>query len=275
MQEKSRDEQDLDDFLAGIDDNWGAPFSSAGKAFDSMFTNAAGGGEWDASEGGTKQRSAKEEVQGEGSGNGGGEEMMVWLASLDGRSPQDGNRTRGNRQTPMEANFAPTSFTPGNEEVPGVEPEIIEDEIGDADAAEVTMEGKPTTRMETEWAVGSGSVGVTPESLAVHDRQTKAESSHLKNGEGEPPRNVAGAEEGLDWPNALESLGLGKEDTKHATTEEFPDFVEVRDPRFVSQWPKPSLNREGRVESSVTATAGGGGGGGGRGLPSAAGLQQL
>lgn len=115
----------------------------------------------------------------------------------------------------------------------------------------------------------------------------------LNNAQQRRPQPAVGAageatEERLDWPGTLDILGLAESDGQPQQRQQqrdksessdvaaelrvseglpamppppprpetFPDFVEVRDPRLVAQWPKPSA-------SGVSKTPGGGRAGGG------------
>ncbi|CAM9571206.1 unnamed protein product [Choristocarpus tenellus] len=237
---KSCDEQELDDFLAGLD---GSSSSAATKPSSMFFYPDLSSVGWDHGGNGVSREGDKDLVE---------VDVESWLDGLGSR----GNYGIGS--TPIE--------------VPGVEPEIIEDDF-EREMEKLEL-GKETDASPLNALAGlkvaSKVTGTGTEVQVIKSRYENATESagvrndHEKGGgkESASTTDLGAAEEHLDWPETLDSLGLGEADTSLVLpmqqTEEFPDFVEVRDPSHISQWPKftsPVKIRQGGIR-------GGGGGGG-------------
>lgn len=275
---KSRDEQDIADFLSSIDEitNSGststaaAAAAGAGSGISYRGGSSPGGDLFFGPTSPSTQATA-------GSTRGillGSDEAAAdpvpadWLKDFeavqlgrDGSSAHLGEPARadnGQAQQPKYANGT-------EEEILGLEPEILDDggndENSSSNKGSANISGSGMSRGEIRDVVGSR---IGP-SNAAGGNETAA---------------VAAVQEPLDWPGTLDMLGIAEEQNAGtaaaavgvpvselpsmpppaAREETFLDFVEIRDPRHVSQFPRPDNALAAKTAAAGAAGDGGGGG---------------
>lgn len=165
--------------------------------------------------------------------------------------------------------------TPEGREILGMEPEILDGEYGDSygDGHMIGSfqhnrpTGKKSTSSGTEGVPGSKRIG----SEGGLGRKAGSTSAAMDKSATE------NMEEQLDWPGTLDMLGMadprdGRPTEPSLVTpgmptselpsmpppntreeKSYPDFVEVRDPRLVSQFPKPNNTLAAKVASARSA----------------------
>lgn len=301
--EKSKEEQDIADFLSSIDDMTSAGTGSGGEV--NLHGGGSSGGGRDVFLGSTTPPSQQQQQDIDGDA---GELSAIadafpadWLEGMEGLglvgdqggssaqqptpqqqpppppSPQD-DQQQGD-QPPQPAEEHGSNREP---EILGEEPEILDDVEGsyDSGAAAAGMLMSAGGRVAS-WATRTPAslVGAATAALRGDARHTAGPSTAATTAartsatevEHEPP---------LDWPGALDMLGMTEAEAENdgssaaatapaselssmpapaAREETFPDFVEIRDPRNVSQFPKPDNALVAKVAAGARSGAAGNG----------------
>lgn len=174
------------------------------------------------------------------------------------------------QQQDQQHHRAATEHITENEEVLGTEPEILDEETAyDSGAAAAGMLMSAGGRMAS-WASSTPAAFVGAAAAALRGDTLQATGISAADGGGggsaEPPSATTTAtpaadEPPLDWPVTLDMLGMADAEAQPDRTPPttvvapvselpsmappadrencFPDFVEIRDPLHVSQFPKP------------------------------------
>lgn len=312
---KSIDEQDIADFLSSIDEITSSVSGAAAAGADGSGVSFRGG----SSPGGDllfgPTSSSEQAAAGSKSAlllgsddQGYGDPLPSdWLNELEGlqlgeadfSAPKGEPTAAGDNRQQQQQQHEYQRVEHGEVEILGQEPEILDDDgvvlsnnRGSSTAGGRLMSGghvawsnsgSSASRGLGEHGGASDGVGIGPSSAAEKDTAATA------------------ANEQLDWPGTLDMLGMAEGEKEAgpnasavgvpvselpimpppaARQDTFPDFVEIRDARHVSQFPKPDnalaaraatimgsgSSNDGDGDGGAGGGEGGGGGDGGKGV---------
>ncbi|CAM9116457.1 unnamed protein product [Scytosiphon promiscuus] len=258
---QSNEEQDINDFLSSIDEMTSA--APAGTSVNLRGRSSPGAGDVFLS---SSSPPARQQAMG---GSAAGELVLGpdegsaiadafpedWLNGMEGMEIGAG--------VDSSASQEPQSSPARNGEILGEEPEILDDLDGgyDSGTAAAGMLMSAGGRMAS-WAASTPASLVGAATAAFRGDTPRAAESSAKDGpmqsSSAAPGPSAADEPPLDWPGTLDMLGMAETESggdsaageapaselpsmapPAARKESFPDFVEIRDPRNVSQFPKP------------------------------------
>lgn len=262
---KEEEEQEIADFLSSFDDHTGSSKGVSSTAGGDLFfdTNISQG-----NFNGTSSTTASKRGSSQGVEYRRGLEEGTtpdWLQDFEAPNAQGTPRDHASRTMRGVRNGI------NDGEVPGAEPEILDEDF-------VSVGYKSRTGGEHTWGGEKHADDYRSGTGAAEARATGADAAttaSMKPGRALP--GSSGAEKSassserdqdrqrLDWPRAMDMLGLTVSDGQKRKQQHsraaagllpvtglptmppppprkglFPDFVEIRDPRLVSQWPKSS-----------------------------------
>lgn len=306
---KSKDEQDIADFLSSIDEiTSSASGAAASGGVDGSGVSFRGG----SSPGGDllfgPTSSSEQATAGSKSGlllgsedQGYGDPLPSdWLNELEGLQLGEADSSAPQREpTAVVVNeqqqhqhqhqHQHQRAEHGETEILGQEPEILDDGgfvLSNNSGSSTAAGGRLMSGGHMTW--GNSSSSSTSASRALGERGGAAAGGGIgpSSAAEKDAAAAAAANEQLDWPGTLDMLGMAEGEKETGPTasgvgvpvselpsmpppatrqETFPDFVEIRDARHVSQFPKPDnafAARAATILGSGSSNSDGSGGGG-------------
>lgn len=330
IKNKSKEEQEIADFLSSIDEMTSAGKGPGGEV--NLHGGSSGGGGRDLLLGSTLPPTQQQQR----ATNGDASELSAiadafpadWLQGMEGLGlgDQSGSSAQPPTPPPQQQEHVQQPPTPpqggtrddhqprlteersnhAEPEILGEEPEILDDvdgggyDGGAAAGAAGTMAstggGSGAGRRVASWATSAPASFVSAATAALRgDARRAAGGSQSATATAGPTAATAeddAFEPPLDWPGALDMLGMAEAEAENnngdstavapgsglpsmpppaSREKSFPDFVEIRDPRNVSQFPKPDNALVAKVVAAGDRSGRGGDGQAGEGDSSSGG----